>query len=172
MLTVRFINKGMQLVSGSSDGLVRLWTIRTGECENTFDVHTDRVWAIATATVSSQVAGTVSGSRGMDGEGTEEVFFSGGSDSKLLCWRDATAAEERGRLNEAEQTLLVEQQMQNDLRNKRFDKVGRRGMRGRWRLHASGANLTSYSAASRTTLRHSTPHHTTPHHTTPQHSIA
>jgi len=51
VLTVRFVNRGMQLISGASDGLVRLWTIRTGECENTFDEHADRVWALATATV-------------------------------------------------------------------------------------------------------------------------
>lgn len=28
-------------------GLIRLWTIRSGECENTFDMHSDRVWSIA-----------------------------------------------------------------------------------------------------------------------------
>ena len=48
---MRFVNRGMQLISGASDGLVRLWTIRTGECENTFDQHADRVWALATATL-------------------------------------------------------------------------------------------------------------------------
>jgi U3 small nucleolar RNA-associated protein 13 len=124
VLTVRFINKGMQLVSGSSDGLVRLWTIRTGECENTFDVHTDRVWAVAVAKVPIAAGTSGSGGSGSGtGGGMEEVFFSGGSDSKLLCWRDATEAEEHGRLDEAERTLLVEQQMQNDLRNRKFDKV-------------------------------------------------
>lgn len=46
-LTVKFANKGMQLLSGAADGLIKLWTIRSGECENTFDLHADRVWAIA-----------------------------------------------------------------------------------------------------------------------------
>jgi U3 small nucleolar RNA-associated protein 13 len=97
----------MQLLSGAADGLIRLWTIRTGESENTFDMHSDRVWAIAPSTTAAN-------------EGT---FFSGGSDSKLLVWKDATQAEEIKRLSDMEENLLVEQQLQNDIRNKRYDKV-------------------------------------------------
>ena len=51
------------------------------------------------------------------------MFFSGGSDSKLLVWHDATQSEETKRLDEAEQNLLADQQLQNDIRNKRYDKV-------------------------------------------------
>jgi WD40 repeat protein len=53
VLTVKFANKGMQLLSGAADGLIRLWTIRSGECENTFDLHSDRVWAIAVGSAST-----------------------------------------------------------------------------------------------------------------------
>ena len=119
---------GMQLISGSSDGLIRLWTIRSGECENTFDSHTDRVWAIATMSITSkhQEENGESDERGeQKGQETEEIFFSGGSDSKLIVWGDHTEREEKQRLMEAESTLLLEQQMQNDLRNKRYDKVYR-----------------------------------------------
>ena len=107
VLTVKFVNKGMQLLSGAADGLIRLWTIRSGECENTFDLHSDRVWALAVGHTSS----------------TDGMFFSGGSDSKLLVWHDATQSEETKRLDEVEQGLLIEQQLQNDIRNKRYDKV-------------------------------------------------
>ena len=57
------------------------------------------------------------------GNNTDGMFFSGGSDSKLLVWHDATQSEETKRLDEAEQGLLVEQQLQNDIRNKRYDRV-------------------------------------------------
>ena len=120
------IFQGMQLISGSSDGLVRLWTIRSGECENTFDSHTDRVWAIATMTIPAKhkEGNGEQQERGEEtGPATEEIFFSGGSDSKLIVWGDHTEREEKQRLMEAESTLLLEQQMQNDLRNKRYDKV-------------------------------------------------
>jgi WD40 repeat protein len=90
-MQVKFINKGTQLVSGSADGLVRLWTIQTGECEGTFDEHQDKIWSIC---VSSS---------------NEKQFFSGGSDSKLLKWMDVTAEEEAKRLSDREQNLLLEQ---------------------------------------------------------------
>jgi hypothetical protein len=54
---------------------------------------------------------------------TEGFFFSGGSDSKLHVWHDATQSEETKRLDEAEKSLLADQQLQNDIRNKRYDKV-------------------------------------------------
>ena len=57
------------------------------------------------------------------GHSTDGMFFSGGSDSKLLVWHDATQSEETKRLDEAEQSLLADQQLQNDIRNKRYDKV-------------------------------------------------
>jgi hypothetical protein len=55
--------------------------------------------------------------------GLEKTFFSGGSDSKLYVWNDVTQLEEMKRLDEAESNLLLEQQLQNDIRNKRYDKV-------------------------------------------------
>lgn len=103
VLAVKFINHGQQLLSSSSDGLIRLWTIRTGECNSTFDEHDNRIWAL-----------TVQGSR----------LFTGDSDGKIVLWEDATEEEEQLRLEELEKTLLIEQQLKNDLKNKRYDKVG------------------------------------------------
>ncbi len=119
VLSVKFVNKGMQLLSGSADGLIRLWTLRTGECENTFDEHEDKVWALAVP--PDVVAATA----------TEQVdlrlaplqFFSGGSDSRLLVWDDITRQEEEGRLVALEKDMILEQDLQNDLHNKRYGKV-------------------------------------------------
>lgn len=173
-----FVNKGMQILSGSADGLVRLWTIRTGECEATLEGHDDKVWALAVPTVfsapsSSSVAALDAGFPGRDDEGEERnnsetsegsdeeedgdspasgdektgvegnaakvvsaaattesvaagIFFSGGSDSRLLSWRDVTQQEERSRIQALELDLVAEQQMQNDIRNKKFGKVRNR----------------------------------------------
>lgn len=103
VLSVQFVNRGQQLISASSDGLLRLWTIRTGDCENTFDAHQDKVWTLAVA--------------------SDGCVLSGGSDGQLILWKDATVEEEQSRLDTLEKTLLLEQQMQNDVRNKRFDKA-------------------------------------------------
>ena len=128
VLAVKFVNKGTQLVSASADGLIRVWTIRTGECESTLDVHTDRVWALECLQTSGddeteEDADAATGEVKSTTQAENMYFFSGGSDSKLIQWKDATAEEEVTRMELAERNLVLEQQMQNDLRNHRYDKA-------------------------------------------------
>ena len=48
VLRVSFLSHGMQLLSAGSDGLVKLWTIKSNDCIATLDAHDDRVrlWAL------------------------------------------------------------------------------------------------------------------------------
>jgi WD40 repeat protein len=39
VLKVSFVTTGMQLLSTGNDGLIKLWTIKTGECVKTDDSH-------------------------------------------------------------------------------------------------------------------------------------
>ena len=120
VLNAKFVNHGTQLISSSADGLIRLWTIRSGECENTFEDHEDRVWALESLQLSAQESKEKT-------EGTNDLalkyFCSAGSDSKIILWKDVTEEEEMKRLSDAEEMLLLEQQMQNDLRNKNYGKA-------------------------------------------------
>ena len=97
----------MQLLSGSADGLIRLWTIRSGECEATFDRHANRIWAIAAS----------------DNVCMDDMFLSGGSDSQIYLWRDVTVEEENKKLEKVEEMLVMEQGLMNDMRGKRYGKV-------------------------------------------------
>lgn len=56
-------------------------------------------------------------------------FFSAGSDARVILWKDATADEEAARLQEAEEVLLVEQSLSNDLRHKRYTQALRKAMK-------------------------------------------
>lgn len=42
----RFFKLGMQIVSCSGDGLLKLWTVKTSECVATFDAHEGKIWAL------------------------------------------------------------------------------------------------------------------------------
>ncbi|VDP53776.1 unnamed protein product, partial [Schistosoma mattheei] len=41
--SVAFLPDGHNIISGSADGSVRIWSIRSGECTNTFKVHEKEV---------------------------------------------------------------------------------------------------------------------------------
>jgi U3 small nucleolar RNA-associated protein 13 len=56
-------------------------------------------------------------------------FFSAGSDARVILWKDATAEEESQRLQEAEEVLLVEQSLVNDLRQQRYTLALRKAMK-------------------------------------------
>jgi U3 small nucleolar RNA-associated protein 13 len=71
---VIFMSGFRQLVSAGGDGLVKVWTIKSGECDATLDNHTDRIWSLALAE-------------------TENILVSGGGDSVITFWGDTTALE-------------------------------------------------------------------------------
>jgi U3 small nucleolar RNA-associated protein 13 len=97
----------MQLMSGASDGLINLWTIRTGELQNTFDHHQDKVWSLEVASSTSTQADS-------------GVFISAGSDSNLIFWSDCTVEEENTRIEALEEKMLLDQKLGNDIRGKRY----------------------------------------------------
>lgn len=57
----------LHCVSSGSDGLVKLWTIKTNECIKTLDAHQDKVWGLH-------------GSRG------DDKMVTGSADSNIAVW--------------------------------------------------------------------------------------
>lgn len=123
VLNAKFVNLGTQIISCSADGLLRLWTIRSGECENTFDEHEDRVWAVET--LDHEVTSTEESAEnnGFDDQQREQYLYSAGSDSKIILWKDMTVEEDQQKILDAEKLILVEQDLYNHIRNKRYDQA-------------------------------------------------
>jgi U3 small nucleolar RNA-associated protein 13 len=139
VLNGKLVNYGTQFITASADGLLRLYNTRSSECETTFDVHEDRVWALEYLTnsrkektnkkrkISEEEAGGRTYERAEvkeeENDNEESFVISGGSDSKLILWKDMTKEEELLNIQQKEETLLLEQQLYNDLRNKNFLKA-------------------------------------------------
>eukprot|EP00930_Biecheleria_cincta_P096969 TRINITY_DN8872_c0_g1_i1.p1 TRINITY_DN8872_c0_g1~~TRINITY_DN8872_c0_g1_i1.p1 ORF type:complete len:982 (+),score=238.61 TRINITY_DN8872_c0_g1_i1:17-2962(+) len=85
VLRVSFLANGMQLMSSSVDGLLKLWHIRTAECAGSFEEHMGKVWCI-----------DIIGDR----------MVSGGADSKLCIWHDATQELEKKRLDDKAEVAM------------------------------------------------------------------
>lgn len=96
----------MQLVSAAADGLLYLWTIRTGERENILDKHTEKIWGLEKIQFNDA-----------------EILLSCGSDSKIISWYDATPEEEEKQLELHEKVVLLEQQLANKIRLGQYSEV-------------------------------------------------
>jgi U3 small nucleolar RNA-associated protein 13 len=103
VLRVRFLGTGLQLFSSGSDGLIKLWTIRTNECQCTIDAHDDKIWALDLSPTGT--------------------LFSGGADSKIAVWRDTTTENDNEKRKAEEKNILMEQTLSNHLRHKRYDEA-------------------------------------------------
>jgi U3 small nucleolar RNA-associated protein 13 len=91
-------------LSAGADGLLKLWTIRTNECECTIDGHNDKVWAMDIASNGSEIV-------------------TGGADSQLVVWGDTTQEVVQIKQAEAETNIILNQKLDNHLRRKEFDQA-------------------------------------------------
>lgn len=57
----------LHCVLSGSDGLVKLWTIKTNECIKTLDAHQDKVW-------------------GLHGSRRDDKMVTGSADSNIAVW--------------------------------------------------------------------------------------
>ena len=106
VLRVRFLSAGLQLVSSGADGLIKLWTVRTNECEATLDGHSGKVWAL-------DVGQAANG-------GAASFLASGGSDGRLVFWRDSTAQVAEAKQREQEDAILLDQKLANHMRHREY----------------------------------------------------
>jgi U3 small nucleolar RNA-associated protein 13 len=80
----------MQLVTTSSDGLVKLWNIKDEECVKTLDNHEDKVGSTGVTSrviVDPQVWALAVSS-------DEKTIVSAGADSIATFWEDSTEVEQ------------------------------------------------------------------------------
>ena len=103
VLRVHFLSSGLQLVSSGADGLVKVWTVRTNECESTLDdAHNNKIWALD--------VDPCDGKR----------MITGGADAQIVVWDDTTKEQEDANRAEEEEAILVEQRLANHLRHNEY----------------------------------------------------
>ncbi len=106
MQRVTFLNKGLQLLSAGADGLIKLWTIKTNECVDTYEAHSDKVWALELAD-------------------SESRMLTGGADSTLIVWEDATVSHQLEDNKMRQDKLVKKQRLINCFRNKEYHEAVR-----------------------------------------------
>lgn len=88
VLQVHWLSQGQQLLSTATDGLVKLWNVRTRQCCQTYDEHEDRAWALAVSRDETKVV-------------------TGGEDSRLVLWSDVTQQDKQKAQEEADRYCSI-----------------------------------------------------------------
>jgi U3 small nucleolar RNA-associated protein 13 len=123
VLCLKFLRLGTQLVSGSADGLLKLWNIRDSECVNTFKGHEDRIWTLSMAKCKEVIPAEV-GSGQPDGHVIiERNMVTGGGDSVISVWRDATEEETEAEREKAEALVLEQQELFNRMAARDYERT-------------------------------------------------
>lgn len=103
VLRGEFLSNGTQILSTSADGIIKVWSIKTSDCCATLE-HDCKIWS--TAVPSS-----------------ENFFYTGGSDSLLIKWRDVTEETKTKLFEERQNLVLEEQELNNLLKDKKLLKA-------------------------------------------------
>eukprot|EP01063_Lacrimia_lanifica_P011425 TRINITY_DN18208_c0_g1_i1.p1 TRINITY_DN18208_c0_g1~~TRINITY_DN18208_c0_g1_i1.p1 ORF type:complete len:882 (+),score=384.82 TRINITY_DN18208_c0_g1_i1:88-2733(+) len=90
VLSVVFINQGLQLISASSDGMLKVWAIKQHSCLATLSGHTQRIWNVE-----------------VDRTLNERQFLTCGGDGVINVWKDFT--DEDKQQTEMKKALHVQQ---------------------------------------------------------------
>ena len=103
MLSLAWIS-GHHLVTGSSDGLMKVWWVSRQECTATLDMGETKVWCLA-----------------VDGE----TVLAGGEGGRLQVWRDDTRQQEASQQEEQDRAVVQHQRLSNLIQEKKWTEAVR-----------------------------------------------
>lgn len=103
VLKGEFIGNGTQILSAAADGIIKVWSIKTSDCCTTLE-HDCKIWSIAVPA-------------------SESYFYSGGSDSQLIKWKDVTDELKQKQFQERQDLVLEDQTLNNLLKEKKLLKA-------------------------------------------------
>lgn len=85
-MKVAWLNAGVQIATASVDGIVKVWNFRKQQCQNTFEMHEEKIWAMDFLETTGSQAG--------DSEQREMLkMITGAGDSTIKLWTDSTLEE-------------------------------------------------------------------------------
>ena len=92
-------SSGHHLVTGSSDGLMKVWWVSRQECTATLDMGETKVWCLA-----------------VDGESV----IAGGEGGRLQVWRDDTQEQEAKKQEEEDRVVVQHQRLSNLMQERKW----------------------------------------------------
>ncbi|KAJ9464311.1 putative U3 small nucleolar RNA-associated protein 13 [Diplonema papillatum] len=104
VLTLAFVNLGLQIISASTDGMLKVWGIKLHTCLATIQAHKDRIWSI-------------------DMFPGEQNFVTCSSDGSIHLWKDYTEADLTEKSVQASLQVQQRQLLSDKIREEKFADV-------------------------------------------------
>ena len=86
LVKAAWLNAGLQIATASVDGIVKVWNFRKQQCQNTFEMHEEKIWAMDFLEVSKKSSEEVR-------ERETLRMITGAGDSTVKLWTDSTLEE-------------------------------------------------------------------------------
>ena len=110
MVKVAWLNAGVQIATASVDGIVKVWNYRKQQCQNTFEMHEEKIWAMDFLELTPPNPDAPEAA-----EKRETLkMITGAGDSTIKLWTDSTL-EEQVKEKEAKLVLMEEEQKLSQL---------------------------------------------------------
>lgn len=130
VLRLQYLVGGQQIASAASNGVMKVWSLRKGECTGTMEHHDDKVWALTA--VPYEDSPVPEGPDGAADAALEQPrtleLVSGGSDSRLVLWKDFSEQLNKEAMARDEERLLKEQELYTSLRRRDYFRAALRAL--------------------------------------------
>merc|ERR1712190_170424 len=97
---------GFQLFSTDSNGLIKIWNIRTANCINTFEGHENKISALSSS-----------------GDCNDDKFLITGSSSRMVLWKDCTHLKIINNDNKEQKNSKILKEYENAIENNKYLKA-------------------------------------------------
>lgn len=81
-------------MSASVDGVTKIWNVRKQICVNTFEMHSDKIWALDLHESITKVNQTNVSTEDDELYQSNITIITGGGDSTFKVWKDFTIEQE------------------------------------------------------------------------------
>lgn len=118
-IRVKWVNMGLQLISGDSEGVVKLWNYRKATCLFSVHQHAGRIWSLDIFEDFKFEEGEQTSL--LKTQRTEDIrILSGDNDCGLFLWSDDTHRVQAQNLQERQERKVLHSQLEMHMREQRF----------------------------------------------------
>lgn len=119
VIRVKWINIGLQLISGDSDGVIKLWNFRKASCLFSVHQHKGRIWSLDV--FEKFKFGRGEETRLVRTQSTEQVqILSGDNDCGLFLWADNTQMLQAEALEDRQRRKIIHDELELKIKESRY----------------------------------------------------